>query len=293
MAGEQYLQGAQHFMENRTGVGGMSGIAKLLNIKRAFADAQRVLQIKDAMEGKREAAQMASQERIAGIYGNSNSQNDDVTPGVNVNNISDVLSNSGVPLEEQDDYRVVPQTYTYRGNVKTINKLQRKKDLPNTTTSLLNDLEATVFQLEKNKNLLTQNNIQSGPGIVTRAGAVGDILAQYLRGAEFTSWKASVGDAFQKYRKWATGVQAGYPELQLLAPNFPKTTDKPDVFIDKTNETLDTIRNNKKRLLDYLNKSGFAVSAYKNDEKSNGGGDQGLTATEEQRLQELEKKFGR
>ena len=67
MAGEQYLQGAKHFMDNRTGVGGMSGIAKLLNIKRAFADAQRVLQIKDAMEGKREAAQMASQERIAGI----------------------------------------------------------------------------------------------------------------------------------------------------------------------------------------------------------------------------------
>src|SRR3990167_11494613 len=57
----------KHAQSTGQGTGAIGGIAKLLNIKRAFADAQRVLQIKDAMEGKREAAQMASQERIAGI----------------------------------------------------------------------------------------------------------------------------------------------------------------------------------------------------------------------------------
>ena len=57
----------KHAQSTGQGTGAIGGIAKLLNIKRAFADAQRVLQIKDAMEGKREAAQMASQERIAGV----------------------------------------------------------------------------------------------------------------------------------------------------------------------------------------------------------------------------------
>ena len=216
--------------------------------------------------GLQEQAMSLGQGRLneQGSFEPVSSPSGGTTPGVNTENISDVLSSSGVPQEEHDDYRVVPQTYTYRGNVKTINKLERKKDLPNTTTEKLNDLEATVYQLNENKNLLQQKNIQSGPGIVTRGGAVGDILGQYLRGPEFVSWKSSVGDAFQKYRKWATGVQAGYPELQLLAPNFPKTTDKPDVFNAKTDRTIKTIEANKKRFLDYLSRSGFAVSAYRN-----------------------------
>ena len=49
MAGEQYVQGGMDFLNKRKGVGVASGIASLLNVKRAFADAQRVLQIKDQM----------------------------------------------------------------------------------------------------------------------------------------------------------------------------------------------------------------------------------------------------
>ena len=39
--------------------------------------------------------------------------------------------------------------------------------------------------------------------------------------SEFVEFKSGTEQLFQQYRKYITGVQAGFPELQMLQPIFP------------------------------------------------------------------------
>jgi hypothetical protein len=101
--------------------------------------------------------------------------------------------------------------------------------------------------------------LQIGPGFDTRPGAISDMLGQ-LKGAEFASLKADIGRNFQSYRKWVTGVAAGYPELNMLAPNYPKMTDANDVFLQKSLDVMKDIERQREILIDHYSKGGYAVS---------------------------------
>lgn len=191
---------------------------------------------------------------------------------------ADVMTKFGIPEEESEDYYLKPRMVRNRGITSSTPFPERKRDLSQKTVEQISGISSTVSDLMKNLQTQEKEQFKSGPGITTRGGAAGDIAAQFFRGPEFVSWKSDVGRAFQKYRKWATGVAAGYPELNLLAPNFPKTTDMPEVFKQKTQSAIDDMERNRDTFLDYLSKSNYVTSQYKsikkqpsiNDEDDNG-----------------------
>lgn len=181
----------------------------------------------------------------------------------------DPFEEHGIPEEEREDYILQPVLRNVRGIPERFNVPKRKTELNKGQIDLVVEGASTISDLKKNLNTLKSNidnkNFNIGPGIVTRGGAVGDIGAQWIRGPEFASFKGDVGRAFQKYRKWATGVAAGYPELSLLAPNFPKTTDEEDVFITKSLSAIDDMERNYGLYLNALSKSNYAVSKYRDN----------------------------
>ena len=257
-----------------------AGVSRFLNLKRIFEDAKRQHQwklenevISQRGERTQQAATMASLGTLPGAdlnkfvesgrFPESFQGGQGMMGGIDPNmSIQDSMSQAGIPLEQQQDYRITPQTYTWRGKQKIISKLERKKDISQKTIGDITQMDNTHEVLNKNMNILQEKGIMSGPGIVTLGGPTADIAAQYLRSPEFVTWKASTQRAFQLYRKWATGVAAGYPELQLLAPNYPKSTDKPDVFISKSFDVMKDIEKNRNILIKNLNKGGYATSAY-------------------------------
>lgn len=172
------------------------------------------------------------------------------------------MSDAGIPLEQQQDYRVTPQTYMYRGRQQTIGKLERKKDVSLSVSQNLAGMKNTAITMSKNVNDLLNKDFKIGPGVTTLNNMAGDIAAQYLRGPEFTTWKSEVGKVFQEYRKYVTGVQAGFPEIQFLAVSFPKATDTRESFIRKSQEAVKTINRNVQNSIDTMNKAGYATSAF-------------------------------
>lgn len=63
---------------------------------------------------------------------------------------------------------------------------------------------------------------------------ISDLAAQFAdKRGEFAAFKAETKKFFQQYRKVITGAQASYREISILEPIFPKTSDRPEVFIAK------------------------------------------------------------
>ena len=174
----------------------------------------------------------------------------------------DTLNKLGIPENEKDDYIIKTATQTIRGIKSQIPILERKKTLPAKEASDLANMSSTKQDLDKNMQYLISKGLQLGPGFSTRPGAISDILGQ-MKGAEFATLKASIGRSFQKYRKWVTGVAAGYPELNMLAPNYPKATDTNETFISKTLDVVKDIERNQKTTLNYFSDAGFAVGKLK------------------------------
>lgn len=177
-------------------------------------------------------------------------------------NEKDVLSNLGIPEEEKDDYIIKTATQTIRGIKTQVPILERKKTLPAKEASDLSNMASTKQDLNKNILYLKDKGLQLGPGFSTTPGAISDVLGQ-IKGSDFATLKASIGRTFQKYRKWATGVASGYPELNMLAPNYPKATDTNDVFISKTLDVMKDIERNQETTLNYFGDAGYAVGKLK------------------------------
>jgi hypothetical protein len=176
---------------------------------------------------------------------------------------------AGIPEGEQEDYLIKPIKQTIRGIVKTVPLLERKKTLPANQLADLGAFDNTRQDLNAVVDRLKTSGLQLGPGFSTRPGAIADMLGQ-MKGSEFASMKADIGRNFQLYRKSTTGVAAGYPELNMLAPNYPKATDTNDVFIQKSIDVMKDIDRNREILLDHYNNGGYAVSKLKGMSKQSG-----------------------
>jgi hypothetical protein len=166
---------------------------------------------------------------------------------------------AGIPEDEVDDYLIKPVKQTIRGMVNTVPILERKKTLPAKQLEDLGAFENTQQDLSAVVERLKSSGLQLGPGFSTRPGAISDMLGQ-MKGPEFAALKSDIGRNFQTYRKWVTGVAAGYPELNMLAPNYPKATDANDIFIQKSVDVMKDIERNREIMLDHFSKGGYAVS---------------------------------
>lgn len=208
--------------------------------------------------------------------------------GVNTGNNIDLgeFEKAGIPAE---DIQMTPKQITYKGQQKTVLAPELKKEVSQTQSTDIATIDSTISDLKKNIENLDKYKIQSGPGYSTSSLPGADIYAQFTKSPEFNTWKSDTGRAFQKYRKWATGVAAGYPELRLITPNFPKADDRHDVYIAKAKSVIDDMNRNKEILLDYLNKSGYRTGALRDKNKD----ESSWTPEKEKRLQELRSKKGK
>jgi hypothetical protein len=166
---------------------------------------------------------------------------------------------SKIPEGEKEDYLVKPTKQTIRGMVNTVPILERKKSLPAKQLEDLGKFDNLEQDLDDVVNTLQTKGLRLGPGFSTTPGAISDMLGQ-MKGKNFAALKSDIGRNFQLYRKETTGVAAGYPELNMLAPNYPKATDKNDVFIQKSIDVIKDVKRNREILLDYFSKGGYAVS---------------------------------
>lgn len=95
-------------------------------------------------------------------------------------------------------------------------------------------------------------------------GVKGDIPMQIRGTPKEASFKADTDKLFQKYRKVTTGVQAGYPELAWLAADMPKTTDRPDIYLSKTEGSINQNIENAKNMIVTLRGAGYDVTNFEN-----------------------------
>lgn len=206
---------------------------------------------------------------------------------------------SNIPKEEQEDYIVKPIQQTIRGIKTTVPILERKKTLPAKELNDLGELENTTKGLNEIVDILQKSGLEMGPGFSTTRGAISDMLAQ-MKGPEFSALKSKIGRSFQQYRKWATGVAAGYAELNLLGPNYIKPTDTNEVLIQKALDIAAENERNRTALLDNFSNGGYAVSKLRNKSSSQQGStssSSGMSGNwddaKEARYQELLRKRGK
>ena len=258
-----------------------NAVSKFLNLKRVFDDAVR----QERWTRERDATQNMARQSEQRIQTAGQLASTGVLPGSDLNafmdtgkfpesfgntvqpteNIEQRMSNAGIPLEEQSDYYVAPKTYLNKGNPKTVEAFMKKRVITGGIVDDLGRMDGTNDNLTRNMETLVSKGMVSGPGYSTIAGPGSDIYSQYVKSPEFNAWKASVGRTFQQYRKWATGVAAGYPELQMLAPLYPKPTDRPEIFIKKTIDVIKENRNIRNRIVENFGKAGYAVSGFKQE----------------------------
>jgi hypothetical protein len=198
-----------------------------------------------------------------------------------------------IPESEKEDYLVKPVQQKIRGVVTTVPILERKKTLPSKELSDLAAIDDATDSVNEVVSFLKEKGLQMGPGFSTTRGAIADMISQ-LKGEDFNTLKSKIGRSFQKYRKWATGVAAGYQELSLLGPNYIKPTDTNENLIAKALDIAAENERNRNTMLDTFSSGGYAVSKLRRkdvqkSEKNNGGG---LTPEEQEELKALEKKFG-
>ena len=171
----------------------------------------------------------------------------------------EMFTQMNIPQEQREDYQVKITNENIRGIIKQIPTMERKKTLPATEIKDYNLLSNAHRMMKKNKEFLEEKGLAIGPGLSTRPGAVADILGQ-MKGSDFNTWKASVGRAFDIYRKWITGAQASYREINWIAPNYPKATDSQEIFTRKSLDVMKDIEENSKNLLNNFSEGGYAVS---------------------------------
>ncbi len=199
---------------------------------------------------------------------------------------------ANIPEEQKEDYFVKPIQQTIRGIKTTVPIIERKKTLPSKELNDLGELESTTQGLSEIVDILQKKGLQMGPGFSTTRGAISDMLAQ-TKGPEFAALKAKIGRSFQQYRKWATGVAAGYSELNLLGPNYIKPTDTNEILIQKALDIAGENERNREALLNNFSNGGYAVSKLRNKKKSQiNSNSTDWDQSKESRYQELLRKRG-
>lgn len=161
--------------------------------------------------------------------------------------------------EDPEDYIPKPMVRKVNNEATEIYLAEKKQKVPAKQLDDLRLLGINISDLSRNLEVKKIKGIDTGPSIVNRPGVIADIIGNLQGKKDLLSFKAEVDKAFQKYRKETTGVQAGYKELNWLAPDFPKVTDEDAVFIQKSEDAINTVKINQNMFLDYLKDNGYAV----------------------------------
>ncbi len=135
--------------------------------------------------------------------------------------------------------------------------LSAVKSLSPTQIKSVTDFNTTIASWNEVLRLSEEVKDEIGPTkIAAYKGSMSNLIAQY-KNPKLQVLKAEVEKAFQLYRKETTGAQASDKELQMLRPNLPSLSERPEVFFGKINQTIAGTSRAKDVLLDTLDKAGY------------------------------------
>lgn len=172
-----------------------------------------------------------------------------------------------------EDFNVEPLTRMVAGVPHTAYVPKLKNQLPAGLEKEYRGFAKVGMGLSQNLKMLADNpefekemsptNIKAmRPG--TFLGNIGNfIMKADPKSKNFATFKAETDKVFQAFRKETTGAQAALAELGWLAPDYPETTDNPELYKEKANVALQRIAEGEQLLLNNWNAQGYRTSKLK------------------------------
>jgi len=183
---------------------------------------------------------------------------------------ADVLS--GSPLSESSGSQFSPEDYIEEPVMKSVRGVpfqttqkKLKEPVGESSMNIIRSGRESSTLLNRNLGLLTED-ISKRMGIFSPQAWGGDFGSNLLniqsmlgdKGApDFASFKSQTDVAFAKYRKFITGVQAAFPEIKMLQPDFPQPWDTPDIYKAKATSLLSQVKDVENQILDLESQRGF------------------------------------
>lgn len=186
--------------------------------------------------------------------------------GTGASDIQGVANQAGMSPE---DYVLNPTVNRFKGQTRVVNTPQLKQPMPESGALPLRGGRQSALGLVNNLGTMTPDiKKEMGPVILGHLGAmkgkIGD-LSLNLRSAlfndknavKFASFKSQSDILFQNFRKFITGVQAAYPEIQMLTPDYPQPTDTPEVYTKKSMDLVNMADRIEQQVLDLESQRGY------------------------------------
>ena len=171
--------------------------------------------------------------------------------------------------EHPEDYILEPTIKNVRGVPIRTNQKKLKPSVQEATIETLKAGRRTSEGLVKNVDRLTPEiRKKMGPVLLGHVTAMNNDLGNMLLNlesslfndpstAQFAEFKSQSDVLFQSWRKFITGVQAAYPEIKMLKPDYPHPTDTPEVYISKARGLVEQARDTEQLMLDMESQRGF------------------------------------
>jgi len=199
--------------------------------------------------------------------------NQDFTSG----NMGGTAQMLGVP---EEDLILKPAVNRFRGRTTVSNVPELKPPMQEAGSQMIRSGRTSSMGMIKNLQSMTPG-IQKKMGPVMLGhisaikGGIGDTLLN-LQSAlgdgsakDFATFKQSGDILFQQWRKFITGVQAAYPEIQMLSPDYPQPTDTPEVYTEKAYKLLNQAQDIENQVLSFESQRGYRTGDLREGSLSN------------------------
>ena len=194
-----------------------------------------------------------------------------------VDNLGSVAGSMGV---SEEDLNLKPTVSRYKGRTKVTNVPELKPPMQEASSQLVRSGRTSSLGMVKNLQSMTPEiQKKMGPVILGHVsaikGGIGDTLLN-LQSAlgdrnakDFATFKQSGDILFQQWRKFITGVQAAYPEIQILTPDYPQPTDTPEIYTEKAYKLLQQAQDIEDQVLSFESQRGYRTGDLRQGSLSN------------------------
>ncbi len=185
----------------------------------------------------------------------------------------DPFDRFGIPPEARTDYNLKPRFDSVNGTPISVNVPELKPEIPEADSTLITSGRNNAAGIKRSiQDVIGSKNIQgrmSPFNLSAHSGFIGDLASKIEAmtnskdAAEFNEFKSRTNRMFQNYRKFVTGSQAGFPEIQFLTPNFPQASDPPSKFVSTALSALEDMKQNDQMIVDVLDQRGMRTRSLK------------------------------
>lgn len=141
----------------------------------------------------------------------------------------------------------------------TKRKFIKLEKLPVKTLTSIGQINDTLVELDTAAQMMIELGLS--PSQVGRIPLIGEFINVMTKNGDWQAWKATVEQAFQKWKLITTGVQASDKELRALEPLMPSSKDvNPVVFMKKTMAVMNAMYGKRERVITLFEDSGYDVA---------------------------------